>query len=371
MRILIVGAGIAGLALARAFELRGITVDIVERRDTLRAPGAGLYLPGNATRAIDQLGLLPELRSHVVPIKRQLFLDSKGREVFGVDVDEVWHRAGACLSTRRSDLQDILQRSLRRTNLRYSRGLTSLRQPSPDSCEVTFEDGEQATYDLVIGADGINSSVRSLVISDRPPQYAGYQCWRFITRNTSKINCWTVMLGGDRTLLAIPLSQSDVYVYADLVVADGASPRGVDVSRLRSIFAGFDGPVTPLLNAADRQTDIHFGLIEQLRLHNWVKGRVVVMGDAAHASSPSMAEGAGMAMEDALVLAEEIHSKADIDTALRSYQLRRQERANWVQDQANARDKLRSLPAFARTTILKLIGARMYRRNYEPLLDPV
>jgi 2-polyprenyl-6-methoxyphenol hydroxylase-like FAD-dependent oxidoreductase len=370
MRILIVGAGIAGLALARALEMRGMVADIVERRDVVQAPGAGLYMPGNATRAVEQLGLLDELRGSAVDIKRQLFLDAQGKRLFHVDVDDVWHPAGACLSTRRVNLQQILQRSLKQTSITHGRRLVTINQTPVATCEVTFDDGGRATYDLVVGADGVNSTVRSLMISDQPPDYAGFICWRFMTRNDAGISGWTAMLGGDRTLLAIPVSQQDVYVYADLIARDGKPPANFEQAGLRSLFQDFNGPVVPLLSAAEARTDLHFGRIEEVRLDNWVNGHVVLLGDAAHASSPSMAEGAGMALEDALVLAEAIATAPHIHVALQRFQARRQHRVNWVQKHATARDRARKLPKLARTAILKWMGTRMYRRSYQPLLTP-
>jgi 2-polyprenyl-6-methoxyphenol hydroxylase-like FAD-dependent oxidoreductase len=102
---------------------------------------------------------------------------------------------------------------------------------------------------------------------------------------------------------------------------------------------------------------------------NWVNGRVVLIGDAAHSSSPSMAEGAGMAIEDALVLAELIGNMNNLDEALRSYVVRRRPRVAWVQKQCEARDRMRTLPRFARYTLLKLFGSAMYNRSYRMLTE--
>jgi 2-polyprenyl-6-methoxyphenol hydroxylase-like FAD-dependent oxidoreductase len=371
MKILVVGAGIAGLALAKAFEQRDIVVDIVERQADVQTAGMGFYLPGNATRALKQLGLLPEVQSKAVVIRRQVILDSRARPLSDIQVDDVWSKTGACMSMPRGELHGILRRSLQRTRIRHGKSVTDIMQPSPDGCEVIFDDGTVEHHDLVIGADGINSKVRAAVLSGEAPRYTGNVCWRFITANTIGIDCWTVMLGNGRTLLAIPVSASDVYVYADMAVAEDESRSIAATASLSSLFAGFDGPLLPLLDGATPHSGIHFDRIEQVRLGKWVDGRVVAIGDAAHACSPSMAEGAGMAMEDALVLAEEIAASTDLAVALERYEQRRRKRVDWVQDQSVARDKLRALPGFARSTIMKLFGAAMYRRGYRPLLGPM
>jgi 2-polyprenyl-6-methoxyphenol hydroxylase-like FAD-dependent oxidoreductase len=370
MRILIVGGGIAGLALARALEQRGVTADLIERQPTRPNGGAGLYLPGNATRALDQLGLLPEVLERAFPIRRQRILDWRGKELNSVDTDTVWHDCGPCLALPRNDMHAMLQGALRRTEIGFSRSLAGLIQ-SAQACEVSFEDGSTATYDLVVGADGVNSKVRNLVFSNQPPRYMGNICWRLLTRNTAGIDCWTVMLGNGRTLLALPVSRSDVYVYADLAVEKADIAGFSAQTPLASLHAGFGAPVFPLIEALPAGTEIHFGRIEEVRMADWVNGRVVLIGDAAHASSPAMAEGAGMAIEDALVLAEAITAGDGLDAALRGYALRRKPRVDWVQSQCVARDRLRTLPGFARAAILRPFGTALYRRGYTPLLQPI
>lgn len=221
MRILIAGGGIAGLSLAKAFEQRGITADLVERQSGQPAGGTGLYLPGNAARAIEQLGLLPDVVRQAAPIRTQRILDSRGRELSATQTEEVWRTCGPCLALPRNALQALLHASLQRTRVSFSKSIAAISQ-SQGLCTVTFNDGAAEKYDLVIGADGVNSTVRKLVFSDEPPQYVGNICWRFITPNTAGIDCWTAMLGSGRTLLAIPVSPSDVYVYADMAVPGSA-----------------------------------------------------------------------------------------------------------------------------------------------------
>jgi 2-polyprenyl-6-methoxyphenol hydroxylase-like FAD-dependent oxidoreductase len=370
MRILIVGGGIAGFALAKALELRGVTVDLVERQTGQPTGGTGLYLPGNATRAGGELGLLPQVFQRSAPIRMQKILDSRGRQLNVVETEAVWRDCGPCVALPRNDFQAILQGSLQRTNARFGMPVADIRQ-SITACEVEFADGTIETYDLVVGADGVNSTVRQTVFSKEPSAYVGNVCWRFITSNSAGIDCWTAMLGNGRTLLAIPVSKSNVYVYADMAVASNAIERFSDQSPLTALFAGFGAPVFPLIEALSGDTKIHFGRIEQVQLTSWVNGRVVLIGDAAHASSPSMAEGAGMALEDAIVLAETLVVESSFGAALTTYSLRRRPRIEWVQKQCAARDKMRSLPTLARIPVVKLLGSAMYKRSYAPLLEPI
>ncbi len=343
---------------------------LVERQPELLTTGAGLFLPGNAVRAISQLGLLEEVTERAVPIRRQLILDASGKVLNAIETEHFWHGCGPCLSLQHKEFHGILKASLRRSTIAFGRSITSHSQDSA-GCLVTFDDGSTAKYDLVVGADGMHSKLRSMALSGGPARYVGNVCWRFITKNTADIGCWTAMLGRGRTLLAIPVSQTDVYVYADMAVPSEGVLALSQSSPLRSLFKGFAGPVFPLIDRLPSDAHVHYGPIEEVRLKDWVKGRIVLLGDAAHGCSPSMAEGAGMAMEDALVLAEELSRGTDVGKALYTYAERRRPRVDWVQNQCRARDGMRSLPALPRAVLLRLFGTSLYRRSYSALLEPL
>ena len=370
LRVLIVGGGIAGLSLALALEKRGIESDVVEQRPTPPSYGTGLYLPANAVRAIAHLGLLDPVREKAVHIENQRILDQHGRLLSDTHTPAFWASCGPCLSLPHATLHRILGDALRHVKIRAGMSIKDIRQ-SNGSCSVDFTDGTSAEYDVVVGADGIDSHVRTIAFPGVNPVYGETVCWRFITRNTSGVRAWSAMLGNGSTLLAIPVTAEDVYVYADKTLPGSFDPQTARSANLVEHFQGFASPVFPLVEQASGDTRIHAGRIGQVTMDHWVRGRIVLMGDAAHASSPSMAEGAGMAMEDALVLAEMLALNQNAETALSLYEQRRQPRVRWVQQQCVARDKMRALPSWARTSILKLFGNRLYKRSYGPLLAPV
>ncbi|MHC6226017.1 FAD-dependent monooxygenase [Pseudomonas sp. X10] len=370
MRILIVGGGVAGLSLAIALEQRGIKADVVEQQASTSPSGTGLYLPGNAARAIEHLGLLERVREKAVPIENQRILDSQGRQLSNTRTRDVWAACGPCLSLPHATFHGMLRSALGDIKVRSAMSINAINQ-SAGQCEVVFTDGTSDVYDLVVGADGINSVVRKIAFPQVVPQYTGQVCWRFITQNISSVDCWTAMLGDGCTLLAIPVSPGEAYVYADVTLPASADPESLRHNGLATLYQGFASPVLPLVEKASDSAHIHFGRIGQVVMDNWVHGRVVLIGDAAHASSPSMAEGAGMAMEDAWVLAQALATEVSLDAALSFYTARRQPRVRWVQRQCAARDKMRTLPALARTGILRFFGDRLYRRSYGPLLAPV
>lgn len=367
MKILIVGAGLAGLSLARALLSRGICADIVERRRDWKSPGFGLFLPGNASRAFAELGLLAKITEVAVPIRRQDFYDHRGRHLSSIDAEAFWKGCGPCLGMPRSAMHAILRKSVAVLPIRTGRSVTEL-VSIPDACQVTFDDQSVESYDLVVGADGLHSTVRRLAIDPAPPTYTGNGCWRFFAQNLAGLDAWTAMVAKGRTLLAEPVDRSTLYVYAEITQAAGDPRERATGAELRTLFADFAAPIGPILDQILPTTPLYFSRVESVQPPSCFRGRVVLIGDAAHATSPSMAEGAGMACEDALLLAEAIAAPGDLDAALGRYAARRKPRVDWVQGQSETRDRLRRLPTGISTRLLRFAGLPLYRRSYSPLL---
>lgn len=370
MRVLIVGAGIAGLSLARALELRGIISDVVERQRTWDAGGTGIFLPGSASRAFSQLGLLPDIAQVAIPIPYQRFLNPHGYELNAINTASFWSMCGPCLALSRAEMHSILRNGLKRTSVAMNRSVRHI-QSSSDSCDVTFEDGMIKRYDLVVGADGVRSCVRAFAFPVVAPAYAGYVCWRFLTGDTVGVDSWTAMIGQRQTLLAIPVSPSRVYVYADRSVPLESADQYSDATSLERLFSGFSGALVPLVRRLPPETVMHFSRIETVPSGTWRRGRIILIGDAAHASSPSMAQGAGLACEDALLLAEVVSQSHSVEDALNAFVQRREARVAWVQKQCSARDRMRTLPPFVSNTLLRYFGTSLYKKSYLPLLAPI
>ena len=360
MRVLIVGGGIAGLALARALQERGVTVEIVERKPEWPSSGAGLYLPGNAVRGLDELGLGAEIAARAHPIERQRFLDHRGRLLAEVEVDGFWDGVGVCVAMPRAALHEALREGIP-VPARLGTALTGLE--NGDAPRVRLSDGSSHSYDLVVGADGVHSTVRRLAFGRRPAAYVGQASWRFIAAGFPEIRDWTVMLARGRAFLTVALGQGAVYCYADVTTSD---PVGAGEADWRESFIDFADPVPRLL---DQGAGAYYAPIEEVVPPAWSAQRVVLVGDAAHASSPNMAQGAAMAIEDALVLAAELTSAQPVEDALAAYERRRAGRVRWVQKQTHRRDRTRNLLPTLRDLVLRLSGERIFRSNYAPLRE--
>jgi 2-polyprenyl-6-methoxyphenol hydroxylase-like FAD-dependent oxidoreductase len=368
LRVLIVGGGVAGLALGRALRAQGLDPEIIERASSWPASGTGLYIPGNGVRALGALGLADEVLARAVHISHQRILDHTGRRLAEIELDNFWSPVGPCVGIARTELHRILLEGAGDVRMRLGTSLTRLSQDH-DEVHVVFSDGSTGTYDLVVGADGIHSFVRQLAFGSVVPRYLGQVSWRFLVDHSGAIRTWTVMLGPRRAFLMVPVGPNRLYCYADLAAAAAEDPTERDPVRLRTLFADFAQPVPGILRQLQSFDSIHFSPIEEIVCEAPVRGRVVLLGDAAHATSPNMAEGASLALEDALVLAHMLRTHGSPAESFSAFRERRQARIRWVRQRTRRRDRVRALPALLRNLALRLGGTTLYRRDYRPLLE--
>jgi len=366
-RVLVVGGGLAGLTVSIALTRAGSHVEVVEKANQWADVGAGMYLPGNAHRAMESLGIGAVTRDRGFQIKRQVFSDHTGRTLAEVDLQEFWGSVGPCLAIARADLHRALRDEAPGVDLRLGVEVASIEKDGA-AARVDFTDGSDGKFDLLVGADGLNSSVRRHMSGKVQPSPVGQVSWRFIVNGDAELSNWTVMLGGERTFLAVPLGKSRVSCYLDLSSHEGTDPTRGDPGRLEELFGDFAAPATGLIRTATESGPVHFEVIEEVVTDDWVTGPVVLVGDAAHATSPNMAQGAAMAFEDAVVLTQCLTDRATVPEALAAYVTRRLPRIRWIREQTHRRDRIRSLPAPVRNLSLRLAGNRIYRSNYAPVM---
>jgi FAD-dependent urate hydroxylase len=368
-RVLIVGGGVAGLALAPMLARNGVAVEVIEREPAWPTGGTGIYLPGNAARALRALGLEAQVAFRAVEIARQRFCDHRGRLLCEVDVADVWADVGPCLALHRADLHTLLRDAAGAVPIRIGLAVDRIAQRD-DIVSVEFSDRTSGDYDLVVGADGIHSAVRRLTSEATAalPRPVGQVGWRFVAPRPTEVTTWSVMLGRGTAFLTLPLAGDQVYCYCD-VVSDHDKAGRDPAQRLNGLFHEFADPAATLLAALDAAADIHASVIEEVALDRWAHDRVVLIGDAAHATSPNMAQGAAMALEDALVLADCLQRIPAIPDAIAAFEARRRPRTEWVRAQTHRRDHTRYLPPAIRDNLLRFLGRRIFRANYRPLLD--
>jgi len=366
-QILIVGAGLAGLTLARALDKAGFAPQVIERAGGFEAAGTGMYLPANGVRALRALGVEAAVAAQGTPIRSQRILDHRGRRLADIDLHQLWGDVGPCLALPRADLHQVLRDGVPVRLGRTVRTLEHLEGP----VGAAFEDGG-GEFDLVVGADGLRSTIRRLAVDPQPPIPVGQQSWRFLATCPPEVTTWTVLLGRGGSFLTVPVGQGLVYCYADVTTTSTTDePDGDPVGRLRERFAGFAAPVPQLLEQLDDPAGVHVAPIEEVSKQSWGRGAVVLVGDAAHGMSPNMAQGASLAFEDALVLAACLRDAVTVSDAVASFVARRSSRTGWVRAQTHRRDQTRNLPPALRNLTLRAFGQRIFRSNYSPLRQPI
>ncbi len=341
--LLIIGGGIAGAAFAIALARRGIKVRLVEAMPVLQASSSGMFIYSNGLGVLDQLGLLPQVLASGWASKDGLnvYLDQHGKEL----ARTVYHSvAGAhvppIVGIARSELHRILAQHIAALQVPVMLGTTVLSCTDNSAAgapvEVTFSDGSSGEFDGVIAADGIRSRNRLLVADPIEPVYTGFACWRSIHPKPASIDAKIMMMGVGKRLGIMPISADQLYIFGI-----SREPRGIryDPSLLhesmRERFSEFAGPASALLAQIERPGQVIYTAVEEARLPlPWSQGRIGVIGDAAHASSPFMGQGGAMALEDALLLAQMLDeggAEALAETLL-AFGQRRFPRCNFVQD---------------------------------------
>jgi 2-heptyl-3-hydroxy-4(1H)-quinolone synthase len=291
MKVTIVGAGIGGLTAALALYRAGHQVSIMESATRLEPLGAGIVLAPNAVRILHALDLSVEAYGR--QLRKATMQTASGIKIQAMEFDRSLSSVGQVLGFHRAELHAILLAALPKD--------VTLRLGCP------FVNGASYSEDVLVGADGINSAVRQCVLGAQSLRYSGYTCWRAILPDPGigeTFEAW----GGAARIGAAPLTHDRVYVFF-VLTAPAGMPRQTSMASIRRHFQAFSDPVPKILDAARDVVLLHHD-IEDVEAPVWGQGRTVLIGDAAHAMTPNLGQGAAMAIEDAAVLPEVIASDA-------------------------------------------------------------
>ncbi|CDO35048.1 FAD-dependent oxidoreductase [Novosphingobium sp. KN65.2] len=331
---LVIGGGIGGMTAALALARRGVAVELIDADPNWRVYGAGISVTGLSLRAFDDLGILDDVRQrgHVGAGMRGRAPD--GTVLFESPVPENPAPIQSGGGIMRPVLHDILSARVREAGIAVRLGVRVDRLEDDGlGVGVGFDDGAAGRYDLVIGADGINSQTRQAVFPKAPaPRFTGQGCWRAIAPRPAGFDRAEMFFGGPVKVGFNPVSDTDMYVFVLEHVPDNPwFPEDALVDHLKDLLAPFGSYVAEVREGLGPQSLVNYRPLEWLLLEEpWYKGRIVLIGDAVHATTPHMASGAGMAVEDGLVLADELARHDDIGAALAAFMARRIERARLV-----------------------------------------
>lgn len=333
-RVLIVGGGIAGLATAAGLARSGIPCEIVERAQAWAPVGAGIVLGVNAMRVIRSLGLESEVVACGARLREGAITDDRARTLGATDFGLLEHDFGPTVALHRADLHRVLRDAASDVPVTLDATVDALDQRD-DHVEVRLSDGREERYALVVGADGLRSRVRELAFGDERIRYAGYTCWRLVIRAPFECVDMREMWGRGKRFGVVPIGQGRVYCFA-VANAPRAEPDPLAgrLERFRARFESFGGQVPEVLETLRASEELIHNDLEELAPGDWHRGRVGLIGDAAHALTPNMGQGAAMALEDAMVLVELLRAGAPLPDLLGSLHARRASRVRWVQDQS-------------------------------------
>jgi 2-polyprenyl-6-methoxyphenol hydroxylase-like FAD-dependent oxidoreductase len=337
-RALVVGGGIGGLSAAIALRRRGIEVDVVEKSRANVVLGVGIILQGNALRALHALGVLDACLVAGCPFKGFTFFDAQGnnpRTLLGALT--AGPQYPAMLGITRAAYSDILTQAAREANARlfYERTVKRLAQDD-GGVEVTFSEGDPARYDVVVAADGIYSSIRQMLFGrSGAPRYTGQAAWRVNLPRPKEVDTLQLYESeGGRKAGLVPLRDDIMYLFLNDQSPDPSPPKGNLAEMLRERLGAFGGLISDMRDRhIDDSSQIVWKTFDVVDLPTpWYCGRVIIIGDAAHAATAHLGQGGAMASEDALVVAEELDGSDSVQLSLERFMRRRYQRVHLIQE---------------------------------------
>jgi 2-polyprenyl-6-methoxyphenol hydroxylase-like FAD-dependent oxidoreductase len=339
MKVLVIGGGIGGLSTTLALRRQGFEVDVVERDPEWGVYGVGIIQPGNALRALDSLGLAEACvqAGHGIVGDRTWLADGETKIAAHQWPALVEHLPPGNGLTR-PKLHEILTSRTLGSGADVRTGVTfSELMPSDDRVDVAFTDGERRRYDLVVGADGLYSQVRERVFGPEPkPRFTGQVCWRYNLPRIEGLEEIWMFFGPDGSAGFVPLGQDLMYILTiETPIPDqkAAIERDGLAAVYRRRLEPFAGPVAAIREQIADDDAVVLRPIENIIVPApWHRGRIVLVGDAAHGATPHCGQGAAQAIEDGIVLTEELATGVPVAEALEAFSARRYERCRAIVD---------------------------------------
>jgi len=333
LNILIVGGGIGGLTAAIALTARGHRVRVIERDPEWSVYGVGIIQQSNVVRAMGQLGLLDDYLDAGVGFDAVEIFAPDGTKVARIPTPRLIEGYPSNVGIGRPALHKVLGDRAIAAGAEIRLGVTATAIANgDDAAQVSFSDGSSGSYDLVIGADGIYSTTRAMLFPDAPvPEFTGQAVWRYNFDRPAGHDALQVYNGPIGVGL-IPVSDSRCYMYVTSPEPGNPHyPRAGLADAMRHKLSSAAPVIRDMAQAITDDSEVVYRPLEWMLLDGpWHKGRVVLLGDAVHATTPHLGQGAGMAIEDSIVLAEELEAHDDLDSALTAYRDRRFERCRYI-----------------------------------------
>ncbi len=342
LKVVVIGAGIGGLTAGIALKQAGYDVEIYDRVKDLRPIGAGISLWSNGVKVLNRLGLGEKIAKIGGLMERMEYRTKTGELLNDIDLKPLIHEVGQRpYPVARRDLQQMLLEAFP-GEVKLDHKCLGVEE---DETGVTalFESGHKARGDLLVAADGVRSILRTYVLGEEvQPEYGGYINWNGLVSADEDLapkKTWVIYVGDHKRASMMPVAGDRFYFFFDVPLPKG-TPANPDnyKTELKEHFQGWAKPVQALIERFDPDAVARPEIHDVGPIDRFVKGRVALLGDSAHATCPDMGQGGCQAMEDALVLTNYlITTNLGVEYALKRYELERKERANAIVQKARKR----------------------------------
>jgi FAD-dependent urate hydroxylase len=332
LKVVIIGAGIGGLTTGIAMKQAGYRVEIYDRAQELRPAGAGISLWSNGVKVLNRLGLGAKLAAIGGEMNAMEYRSHTDEPLSYVDLHPLFERVGQRpYPVARTDLQTMLLDAFGPEDVQLGMPCVGVEQDEHTATAI-FENGDRATGDLVIGADGVHSAVRAYVVG-RPVErrYARYVNWNGLVKADPALcqpNLWVIYVGESKRASMMPVGGDRFYFFFGAPMAEGTQVHpSYRQEELARIFQGWPTAVQNLIEAIDSEQTNRLEIGDIDPLERLVQGRIALLGDSAHATTPTLGQGGCQAIEDAEVLTRYLHTtNLSVADALRRYEGARKER---------------------------------------------
>jgi 2-polyprenyl-6-methoxyphenol hydroxylase-like FAD-dependent oxidoreductase len=334
-KILVVGAGIGGQSAAIGLKKAGFEVDIIELHKEFNVYGVGIIQQANALRALDAIGVADEAMRRGSPYGKVKLCLPHGVQIGEAGTPPIG-RFPSHNGISRRILHEVLFEEAQKIGLKYRMGVSvETIDNQHDTVNVTFTDGTKDSYDIVIAADGVNSKVRKLVFGEFKSSYVGLSVWRYAFPRPENLDTGYIFFNKKHKIGVIPMTSDLCYIFLNSAEGDNPNiPEDQLVEKLKSYMSAYPVPlVQELISQVKDAKLVNYRALETLKMPApWYKNRVVVLGDAAHTTIPQLGSGAALAIEDAVVLIEELQKEGEAADVFDRYMKRRYDRCMMVVD---------------------------------------
>ena len=370
MKIAIIGGGIGGLTTALALQKNNLDVTIYESAPEIKPVGAGIIMANNAMQVFDKLGIRHKIENAGHKISNIKITDPQLKTLSDVQLNKFESKYGVQnVAIHRGDLQLILAEEIGFENIQISKRLTKVEKN--EDYKITFEDGTITNADVVIGADGIKSAVRNQILNIGTLRDSGQKCWRGVADmdwarkyNHQAHEAW----GKGRRFGFVRINDQKVYWYA--VVNENLVKNP---NNLAELFTDFNKDVVRMISETPKENIFVSDIIDLEPISQWQKDRVCLIGDAAHATTPNMGQGACQAIEDAYVLGKLFGEGKTVEEVFTQYENSRMKKAHYIVNTSAAIGKVshyeNALAIWIRNTLVKATPNSVNEKQMEKVFD--